>query len=619
MSPMATTADRAGRETQSSKQMGRHLRQVRKQQGLSRADVARSAGLTRRELAAYERGRVDVPESDLWCLAGSCGVDVGELLPERQPLTPMSGLSALPVGDSILHLRGPGEPDGFLREYLAMIYELRNLPPGSRVPLREPDLAQLAEALGGSSELIEQRLVDLIGASHDEAARLRAMILPPLSLASGNGASVSDLYAGLQEPAADPSTGPGHDFFAAPPPEDPFGTPAAAAGAPAPPPDPSASIPAGLAPPPPDPLARIDLAPPPPDLPPPITDPFAVPAPDVPAASLDGTALDGPFAPGAPAPTNGNGHHDGDSIVVDDPGALGADPFAPIELPEVTTDEPPEAAPSAGGAFYSDTPMLAEVDTFDAPLVDAPLIDAPLIDAPIVDVEWEPVETASSATAPVAPLPDGAAEVEEVAPIAWSADGERPAAPEATAVASRLEQVGANWRVGGISPGTAMADDGALALRRADARWALADVDAPGDFTIEATVDFTSGAGFGVLFRASVDDAERISGYSFDMDPVAGGGGYLLRQWEDNRQHWRPLEQTLVTDPGRLYGRHTMQLTLRGDHLTVIVDDEVVLSVPALSRASVGLGRGPCKGSAIGIQAWATTEVNIDAFRVAQG
>ena len=388
-----------------------------------------------------------------------------------------------------------------------------------------------------------------------------------------------------------------------------------------------------------------------PDLPPPITDPFAVPAPAAPAPPLEGTAVAGngsapapsgapgpvepamyapiadPFAPAAAEPPNGNGHHDGDSIVVDDPTALGVDPFASIELPEVATNQPPEAAPPAGG-FYSDTPMLAEVDTFDsapldsaplvdAPLVDAPLVDAPGLDAPIVDVQWETVDAASSIT-PIAPL-DRPAEVEEVAPIAWNADGDRPAAPEATAAASRLEQVGANWRVGGISPGTAMAEDGALALRRADARWALADIDAPGDFTIEATIDFTAGAGFGVLFRASVDESERISGYSFDMDPVAGGGGYLLRQWEDNRQHWRPLEQTIVTDPGRLYGRHTMQLTLRGDHLTVIVDDEVVLSVPALSRASVGLGRGPCKGSAIGIQAWATTEVNIDAFRVAQG
>ena len=119
----------------SPKQLGRQLRQVRKQKGLSRSEVARSAGLTRRELAAYERGKVAVPESDLWCLAGSCGVDVGELLPNRDPLQISSDLSSLTVGNSIRHLRATQERDGVLREYLSMIYELRNLPPGSRVPV----------------------------------------------------------------------------------------------------------------------------------------------------------------------------------------------------------------------------------------------------------------------------------------------------------------------------------------------------------------------------------------------------------------------------------------------------------------------------------------------------
>jgi transcriptional regulator with XRE-family HTH domain len=83
---MAKTAERSGRNEPSPKDVGRHLRQVRKQQGLSRGVVARSAGLTRRELAAYERGRAEVPESDLWCLAGSCGVEVSQLLPQRESL-----------------------------------------------------------------------------------------------------------------------------------------------------------------------------------------------------------------------------------------------------------------------------------------------------------------------------------------------------------------------------------------------------------------------------------------------------------------------------------------------------------------------------------------------------
>ena len=55
-------------------------------------------------------------------------------------------------------LRAGAGADGLLREYLAMIYELRNLPPGTRPPMREEDLAALADALGGTPEAIEARL-----------------------------------------------------------------------------------------------------------------------------------------------------------------------------------------------------------------------------------------------------------------------------------------------------------------------------------------------------------------------------------------------------------------------------------------------------------------------------
>src|SRR5262245_27306857 len=205
---VAKTVDRRPEAGSSPKDVGRQLRHVRRKQGLSRSEVARSAGLTRRELAAYERGRVDIPESDLWCLAGSCGVDVGELLPHRDKLRVDSDLSALAIGDTIRHLRSPGEHNGLLNEYLSMIYELRNLPPGTRVPLREEDLNTLADALGGSPDVIESRLCELIGANREEAARLRAMILPPLSL-----------------PAPGASDAGPDDFFATPRASDPFAPP----------------------------------------------------------------------------------------------------------------------------------------------------------------------------------------------------------------------------------------------------------------------------------------------------------------------------------------------------------------------------------------------------------
>jgi hypothetical protein len=163
-----------------------------------------------------------------------------------------------------------------------------------------------------------------------------------------------------------------------------------------------------------------------------------------------------------------------------------------------------------------------------------------------------------------------------------------------------------------------MADDGALALRRADMRWALSDLSAPGDVVAEAVVDFTAGSGFGILFRAGLDGDEQLYGYSFDVDAVAGGGSYLVRQWKANRPHWRPLAQAQVVDPTRLLGRRTVALSIRGDSLAAQVDGESVLTVSSLSHASVELGREPCRGDRLGIQAAASTEVTVDRLSATQ-
>jgi len=57
-----------------------HLKALRRAHGLSRAQVARSAGLTRRELRGYERGRGPIPDIDLRSIAGSVGVDPDDLV-----------------------------------------------------------------------------------------------------------------------------------------------------------------------------------------------------------------------------------------------------------------------------------------------------------------------------------------------------------------------------------------------------------------------------------------------------------------------------------------------------------------------------------------------------------
>ncbi len=810
MSRVTKTVEPPEADGRSSKDVGRQLRQVRRKQGLSRAEVARSAGLTRRELAAYERGRILIPESDLWCLAGSCGVDVNELLPDRTPLRIGSGLSSLAMGDSIRRLREPGQPSGLLREYLSMIYELRNLPPGSRIPLRESDLATLADALGGTPDVIEERLVELVGASHEEAARLRAMILPPLSLSSGLPSS-TDPYAAYGTPD---EHSPVVDFFSTPRAQDPFSTQLPSLEASAPPvgaPAPDLPVPDLLAPdlPAPDHLQGPVLQPPPgttlgTD---PISsiphDPFAVPgAPtrafgeganpfdpgtpflrDAPpfAQPLEQTAVDGtqldpapfdaapldpapldpapfdpapfdpaPFDPVAfdpapldPAPSvppppepdpfamspfdteaTGNGTGDDVSEAMLDPfsmpmPALRPDPFGiepttnghdgidgfVVDVPEgplaemsTSTDEArldpprPEDAPTNGrrdphaleieaddgaptdwvglrdAAAVADAPPEVVLgDGWGAPATDETATDLPTTDTPTEHPLPELVETDDSSptarttdlplteppepdtlaldaltpdalipTPPSSDLPDAAegpasglaVSVEpdpapDAAPIVWHAEqamAPGPVAPEllVPAGAGKFLAAGTGWQVGGLFPATTMADDGALALRRADTRWALSDLDAPGDFTVQAVVDYRAGTGFGILFRAGVDAHERVTGCSFDVDPITGGGSYLVRHWDDNRAHWHPIAQATMTDPSELYGRHQITLTVQGDRLGVFVDGENVLTVPALSRASIELGREPCRGGALGVHAGATTELTVETFRAAQ-
>ena len=106
--------------TVTPQELGRQLRSVRRKKGLSLSEVARGAGLSRRELVAYERGKLPIPESDLWVLAGSCGVDVAELMPSTtsKELVPATGprpASATPSPSCASTRRMRGSPRTWAR------------------------------------------------------------------------------------------------------------------------------------------------------------------------------------------------------------------------------------------------------------------------------------------------------------------------------------------------------------------------------------------------------------------------------------------------------------------------------------------------------------------------
>jgi len=171
-------AEATAEMTVTPKQLGKHLRSIRRKKGLSLSEVARGAGLSRRELVNYERGKAAIPESDLWVLAGSCGVDVAELMPTTSTHELTAAASSTSVGDSVSQLRR-GQEDAGITAYLHTLQKLQALPAGKRIPVKERELEEIATALGSTPRSIEQKLQEVLQASPEEAERLRAMILVP--------------------------------------------------------------------------------------------------------------------------------------------------------------------------------------------------------------------------------------------------------------------------------------------------------------------------------------------------------------------------------------------------------------------------------------------------------
>ena len=78
--PMVVTAPD---EPRLARRIGRCIKTARVSSGLPRNQVARSAGLTPRELSGYELGKKLPSRGDLLALAGACGIHVDELIPKE--------------------------------------------------------------------------------------------------------------------------------------------------------------------------------------------------------------------------------------------------------------------------------------------------------------------------------------------------------------------------------------------------------------------------------------------------------------------------------------------------------------------------------------------------------
>ncbi len=305
-----------------------------------------------------------------------------------------------------------------------------------------------------------------------------------------------------------------------------------------------------------------------------------------------------------------------------------------------TTDtaDAPDAAPpvwdTADTVDTADTLDTADtVETIEE--TDTPAAVPVDVEEPEPQPAWDTVDTVDTIeeTDTDTDMPVDVEEPDEEAlpPISWRADALALPAPVEVEPVATVEPetfepetveafvtAGPDWQLGNALPLVEVRGQGALVMRRADERWALADVTTAPDFVVEVDVDFRSGPGLGVLFRASTDDEGRMSGYSFDIDPIYDGGGYLVRQWQADRELWNPIARVGAADPTSMYGPLTVRLVVTGDHLAALVNGVQVLTVENLKQASADRGREAADGDRVGVQAWSSSDLVIDILRVAE-
>ena len=146
-----------------------HLAAIRREHGLSRMQLARKSGLSRRRIAAFEEGTEVPTATELAAIAGACGVDADELVGPELDVAVVAGVV---VGSANGEVRGQAASDALLREYLSMLLELRKASEIAPVSLRQDDLTELATALGGTPEAIKARLIELLGADTRDASEM---------------------------------------------------------------------------------------------------------------------------------------------------------------------------------------------------------------------------------------------------------------------------------------------------------------------------------------------------------------------------------------------------------------------------------------------------------------
>jgi transcriptional regulator with XRE-family HTH domain len=168
--------------------LGEVLRAARKRRGWKRREVAKHTGIDADRLRQYERGHRAVPADVCLQLAECYGDDLTAHVPLRVP--PRITERSIAVDEQSRVLRS-GTTEEILTAYVEIVARLRHARPGAPVALRANDVAALGAVLDCEPSRIEQRIVELLECTREEARALhdellrRKVILPVAGLAAG--------------------------------------------------------------------------------------------------------------------------------------------------------------------------------------------------------------------------------------------------------------------------------------------------------------------------------------------------------------------------------------------------------------------------------------------------
>ncbi len=151
------------------------LAEARLRKGVDLAAIAEqsSGQFTVGELAEIEVGRNALREDLLPVVSALYGVDCGRIVPHRAKLFLDVTARHLRVGTEVVQLKKTDEQH-ILDRYLSLVYMLRNITPGTEIPLRGADLAILEASLHERAELIEERLLAAMAANDPVLATMLA-------------------------------------------------------------------------------------------------------------------------------------------------------------------------------------------------------------------------------------------------------------------------------------------------------------------------------------------------------------------------------------------------------------------------------------------------------------